>query len=73
MKFLPSLLAACLLTAAVVNAQSNKPEADETGFAALFDGQSLKGWKLMRGHGPGYVVQRRRAGLSGRGRRQPLH
>ncbi len=57
MKFLTSLLAAGLLTTAMVNAQSAKPEADETGFTSLFDGQSLKGWKLTRSHGPGYLVR----------------
>ncbi|MBZ5594788.1 MAG: DUF1080 domain-containing protein [Acidobacteriia bacterium] len=31
--------------------------ADEAGFASLFDGKTLKGWKLVDGHGPGYVVQ----------------
>ena len=31
--------------------------ADEAGFASLFDGKTLNGWKLVGGHGPGYVVQ----------------
>jgi hypothetical protein len=31
--------------------------ADEAGFTPLFDGKTLSGWKLMGGHGPGYVVQ----------------
>ena len=31
--------------------------ADEAGFSPLFDGKTLKGWKLVGGHGPGYVVQ----------------
>lgn len=31
--------------------------ADESGFKTLFDGKSTAGWKLVRGHGPGYVVQ----------------
>lgn len=31
--------------------------ADEAGFTSLFDGKTLKGWKLVGGHGPGYVVQ----------------
>ena len=30
--------------------------ADEAGFTPLFDGSTLKGWKLMNGHGPGYVA-----------------
>ena len=31
--------------------------ADEAGFKPLFDGKALTGWKLVAGHGPGYVVQ----------------
>ena len=31
--------------------------ADEPGFTPLFDGKTLTGWKLMGGHGPGYVVE----------------
>ena len=42
-RFLCSLL---FLTAAL---------AAETGFQSLFDGKSLTGWKLVNGHGPGYV------------------
>jgi hypothetical protein len=34
--------------------------ADEPGFKTLFDGKSLQGWKLVGGHGPGYVVQNNR-------------
>ena len=30
--------------------------ADEAGFVRLFDGKTLAGWKLVGGHGPGYVV-----------------
>ena len=30
---------------------------DEAGFTSLFDGKTLRGWKLVGGHGPGYVVQ----------------
>lgn len=29
----------------------------EPGFTPLFDGQTLNGWKLVRGRGPGYVVE----------------
>lgn len=29
----------------------------EKGFASLFDGESLKGWILMDGRGPGYIVE----------------
>jgi hypothetical protein len=31
--------------------------APEPGFISLFDGKDLNGWKLIGGHGPGYVVQ----------------
>ena len=30
---------------------------DEKGFVPLFDCKSLNGWKLVNGHGPGYVVK----------------
>ncbi|MCS7024846.1 MAG: DUF1080 domain-containing protein [Bryobacteraceae bacterium] len=29
----------------------------EEGFVSLFDGKSLKGWTLVKGKGPGYLVQ----------------
>lgn len=29
----------------------------EAGFTPLFDGKSLKGWVLVRGTGPGYIVE----------------
>lgn len=31
--------------------------AAEPGFAPLFDGKTLDGWQLVRGRGPGYVVE----------------
>ena len=31
--------------------------ADEPGFVPLFDGQTLKGWTLVHGRGPGYVPE----------------
>lgn len=31
--------------------------AQEPGFKALFDGKTLNGWTLVKGHGPGYVVK----------------
>jgi Domain of Unknown Function (DUF1080) len=31
--------------------------ADDAGFVSLFDGKTLNGWKLVGGHGPGYVVR----------------
>jgi hypothetical protein len=58
MKSLVLLTAFCLLTLTVdARAQSAKPESDEKGFSALFDGKTLNGWKLVGGHGPGYVVK----------------
>ncbi len=47
MKLLASLL---LLGAATL-------PAAEPGFVSLFDGKTLKGWNLVRGRGPGYVVE----------------
>ncbi len=41
----------CLLAAATLAG------AAEPGFTPLFDGVTLKGWKLVDGVGPGYVVQ----------------
>jgi hypothetical protein len=29
----------------------------EPGFTSLFDGKSLKGWQLIKPHGPGYIVE----------------
>ena len=38
----------------------SNPQADsEKGFVSLFDGKSLNGWKLVHGHGPGYVIKDR--------------
>ena len=31
--------------------------AQEPGFTPLFDGKTLNGWTLVRGHGPGYIVR----------------
>ncbi len=30
---------------------------NEAGFVPLFDGKSLKGWTLVHGRGPGYIVE----------------
>ncbi len=58
MKTLISLLTVCLLMfAAAAKAQTAKTKSDEKGFVTLFDGKTLNGWKLVRGHGPGYVVK----------------
>ncbi len=31
--------------------------ADEPGFQPLFDGKTLRGWVLVGGRGPGYLVE----------------
>jgi Domain of Unknown Function (DUF1080) len=53
-----------LLTAVILfmftfeaGAQNTQLKSAEKGFTALFDGKSLNGWKLVRGHGPGYVAK----------------
>ena len=33
------------------------PAGVEPGFTPLFDGNTLDGWTLVGGHGPGYIVQ----------------
>jgi hypothetical protein len=43
--------------AALVIVSTMAVAAEEPGFQTLFDGKSLDGWKLMGGHGPGYVVE----------------
>ncbi len=50
MKLLLPLLLTMLLTIAQM-------KNDEKGFIPLFDGKTLNGWKLIKGHGPGYVVK----------------
>jgi 3-keto-disaccharide hydrolase len=58
MKLLSSMISICLLMfIAHAKAQDAKTKPGEKGFVALFDGKSLTGWKLVRGHGPGYVVK----------------
>ena len=58
MKLLSSMISVCLLMfAAHAKAQDAKIKPGEKGFVALFDGKSLNGWKLIHGHGPGYVVK----------------
>src|SRR5579863_6907023 len=41
----------CLLLLAALAASA----ADDAGFKPLFDGKTLSGWRLVGGHGPGYV------------------
>lgn len=49
----------CLALVGVVlpSAATAQNEKDEKGFVPLFDGQSLKGWTLVKGRGPGYLVK----------------
>src|SRR6185369_742592 len=58
MRTLFLMLTLGLLTLSV-QAQSKDVKSlnDEKGFVSLFEGNNLKGWKLMRGHGSGYVVK----------------
>lgn len=46
-----------LLPILVLAVVSSTLTAAEAGFVKLFDGKTLTGWKLVRGHGPGYVVK----------------
>jgi len=58
MKLLFTLLIGALaLLPILAIAQTKNEKSDEKGFVPLFDGKSLNGWKLVRGHGPGYVVK----------------
>jgi hypothetical protein len=58
MKLMASMIAVFLLVfTAQAKAQDAKTNPGEKGFVALFDGKSLNGWKLIHGHGPGYVVK----------------
>lgn len=55
MKISIALLLICSLVS-VAGAQTTTAN-DEKGFVSLFDGKTLNGWKLVRGHGSGYVVK----------------
>lgn len=57
MKTLISLMFVCWLGVAQPVVQTAQAPAGEQGFVSLFDGKSLNGWKLVRGHGAGYVVK----------------
>jgi hypothetical protein len=50
-----------VLTAALVMGLSTfsvaQVPSDEAGFIPLFDGNTLKGWTLVNGRGPGYIVR----------------
>ncbi|MFN0122495.1 MAG: DUF1080 domain-containing protein [Blastocatellia bacterium] len=46
----------CLLLALSLIAMAAQKNS-ETGFVTLFNGKDTTGWKLVRGHGPGYVVK----------------
>lgn len=48
----PMIIILLTLFQAAVFAQN-----DEKGFVSLFDGKSTKGWTLVRGHGPGYIIK----------------
>ena len=51
MKISGAVLLICLMIMLVV------AQSDEKGFTRLFDGKTLDGWKLVHGHGPGYVIK----------------
>ncbi len=57
MKLLIALLIGLALFSCPAQAQTKNEMADEKDFVALFDGKTLNGWKLVRGHGPGYVIK----------------
>lgn len=48
-------LLSILLTLSLM-AMTTQPDS-EKGFVSLFNGKDLSGWKLIKGHGPGYVVR----------------
>lgn len=57
MRFLISLLAICISVTTVADVRGAQTNPEQKGFVPLFDGQSLKGWQLVRGYGPGYLVR----------------
>ena len=54
---LQALVCLALVTAVLPVAATGQNEQDEKGFVRLFDGQSLKGWTLVRGRGLGYIIK----------------
>jgi hypothetical protein len=53
------LLAAALLSCRPAQPSATAQDTVEPGFVSLFDGTSLKGWKLVGGAGAGYIVHDR--------------
>lgn len=53
------MLKFCLASAlfALCVCASPSSAATDPGFESLFDGTTLNSWKLVGGHGPGYIVQ----------------
>lgn len=45
------------LFGAAASAVLLRAQQAEPGFTPIFDGRTLNGWKLVGGHGPGYVVE----------------
>jgi len=56
-KTLLGIVLAITLSPLVALGQTSAADSGEAGFVKLFDGQTLKGWQLVRGRGPGYVVK----------------
>jgi len=54
MRFVKSMLVAATCASVMATAAFGEVEKD---FTPLFNGKDLTGWKLVGGHGPGYVVQ----------------
>src|SRR5689334_22535679 len=50
-------LSRTILTIFLMLALVSGVQAQSNGFVKLFDGQTLNGWTLVGGHGPGYVVR----------------
>jgi len=46
-----------LLPILILAVASSTLTAADAGFVKLFDGKTLTGWKLVGGHGPGYIVK----------------
>ena len=49
-----NILSTFLLLTLLIQTATKSAEKD---FISLFDGNSLKGWTLVKGHGPGYVAR----------------